>query len=88
MQEAKRILLEVVIVEDAPRPANDRIRMHVWNVVERELADNLVPHTYHRGQIIVPAGKYGVTIGGGQPGYDLPSTSGEFVVNGETRLPE
>src|SRR6478672_13821722 len=52
MPEAKRILLEVVIVEDAPRPADHRIRMHVWNVVERELADNLVPHTYHRGQII------------------------------------
>lgn len=41
-----------------------------------------------RGEIVVPAGKYDLSIGGGQPGSGLPSTSGEFVVNGETRLPE
>jgi hypothetical protein len=41
-----------------------------------------------RGEIIVAAGKYNVSIGGGQPGSDLPSISGEFVVKERTRLPE
>jgi beta-glucosidase len=40
------------------------------------------------GDIIVPAGKYELSIGGGQPGSNLPTISGEFVVRGQLKLPE
>ncbi|HUA01990.1 MAG TPA: glycoside hydrolase family 3 C-terminal domain-containing protein [Candidatus Aquilonibacter sp.] len=40
------------------------------------------------GEIIVAQGKYGVSIGGGQPGTGAPATSGDFEVNGEIVLPE
>jgi beta-glucosidase len=40
------------------------------------------------GDIIVPAGQYGVTIGGGQPGSGLPTVSGEFSVASQLKLPE
>jgi len=40
------------------------------------------------GDIVVTAGKYGVSIGGGQPGSGLPAVSGDFSVIGQLRLPE
>ena len=40
------------------------------------------------GDIIVPSGKYGLSIGGGQPGSGLPTVSGSFSVAGELELPE
>jgi beta-glucosidase len=40
------------------------------------------------GDVIVPAGKYRITIGGGQPGSDLPTVSGEFSIAGQLHLPE
>lgn len=40
------------------------------------------------GDIIVPAGKYRVTVGGGQPGSGLPTTDGGFSVIGQVKLPE
>ena len=40
------------------------------------------------GDIIVPAGKYELAIGGGQPGSNLPTVTGEFVVRGQLKLPE
>jgi beta-glucosidase len=41
-----------------------------------------------RGDIIVPAGKYVVSIGGGQPGSGSPGAIGEFSVEGQMDLPE
>lgn len=41
-----------------------------------------------RGNVIVPAGKYTLSIGGGQPGSDLPTVSSAFTVSGEAKLPE
>ena len=41
-----------------------------------------------RGDIIVPAGKYIVSIGGGQPGSGSPGAIGEFSVAGQVDLPE
>lgn len=41
-----------------------------------------------RGNIIVPAGKYSLSIGGGQPGSDLSTVSSAFTVTGEVKLPE
>jgi len=40
------------------------------------------------GDIIVPTGRYAVTVGGGQPGSGLPTVGGDFSVIGEVRLPE
>jgi beta-glucosidase len=40
------------------------------------------------GDIIVPAGKYALSIGGGQPGSGLPTVGGNFSVAGRIRLPE
>jgi beta-glucosidase len=42
----------------------------------------------HAGDIIVPAGKYRVTVGGGQPGSGLPTIDGGFSVIGQVKLPE
>lgn len=40
------------------------------------------------GDIIVPQGKYTVSIGGGQPGTGVPSVSGNFEVDSRIMLPE
>jgi len=40
------------------------------------------------GDIIVPAGKFAVSVGGGQPGSGLPTVSGSFSVAGQVKLPE
>ena len=40
------------------------------------------------GDIIVPQGKYTVSIGGGQPRTEAPSVSGDFQVDGQITLPE
>src|SRR5215472_7109408 len=41
-----------------------------------------------RGNIIVPQGKYTISVGGGQPGTGAPSTSGKFEIKGQVMLPE
>jgi beta-glucosidase len=41
-----------------------------------------------RGNRIIPAGKYTVSIGGGQPGSGLPTIAGDFAVAGQAKLPE
>ena len=40
------------------------------------------------GDIIVAQGKYTLSVGGGQPGTEAPSVSGDFEVNGQIVLPE
>ncbi|HTT18097.1 MAG TPA: glycoside hydrolase family 3 C-terminal domain-containing protein [Candidatus Sulfotelmatobacter sp.] len=40
------------------------------------------------GDIVVPEGKYTISIGGGQPGTDAPSVSGYFEMKGQIMLPE
>jgi beta-glucosidase len=40
------------------------------------------------GDIIVAQGKYTVSVGGGQPGTEAPSVSGNFEVRGQVVLPE
>ncbi|HEX5182861.1 MAG TPA: glycoside hydrolase family 3 C-terminal domain-containing protein [Allosphingosinicella sp.] len=40
------------------------------------------------GDIIVPAGRYNVSIGGGQPGSGLPAATGAFSLTGQATLPE
>jgi beta-glucosidase len=41
-----------------------------------------------RDEIIVPAGNYTVSVGGGQPGSGLPTVSGDMTVAGQVKLPE
>jgi beta-glucosidase len=40
------------------------------------------------GDIVVAKGKYAVSIGGGQPGTDAPSSSGTFEIDGQLTLSE
>ena len=40
------------------------------------------------GNIIVAQGKYTISIGGGQPGSGVPSTSRDFEIKGQIMLPE
>jgi beta-glucosidase len=40
------------------------------------------------GDIIVAQGKYGISIGGGQPAAGVPTVSGQFEVKGQITLPE
>ena len=40
------------------------------------------------GDIVVAQGEYTVFVGGGQPGTDAPSVSGNFKVSGQIMLPE
>ncbi len=40
------------------------------------------------GDIIIPQGKYALSIGGGQPGTPAPTVSGNFEIAGQIRLPE
>src|SRR5581483_10406393 len=40
------------------------------------------------GDIIVAQGKYTVSVGGGQPGTEAPSVSGNFAIEGQIMLPE
>ena len=40
------------------------------------------------GEIVVPEGKYTVSVGGGQPGTGAASVSGNFETRGQMVLPE
>jgi len=40
------------------------------------------------GDIVVPQGKYTVSVGGGQPDTGAPTVSGNFQVNSQVMLPE
>jgi beta-glucosidase len=40
------------------------------------------------GEIVIPEGKYSLSIGGGQPDTGAPTASGNFTVTGTEKLPE
>jgi hypothetical protein len=58
--------------------------------VGRALADlaRLEQEHHRAAPLIVAQGKYALSIGGAQPGTDVPSVSGDFNVNGQVMLPE
>jgi beta-glucosidase len=60
--------------------ANQRVEFHLQS---RDLS-----MVTDAGDIIVAQGKYGVSVGGGQPIGDAPGITGEFEINGQLRLPE
>lgn len=67
-------------------------RVHLAAGESRTVAFDLSPRDLsmvtERGDRVVPAGDYSVSIGGGQPGGALPTVTGKFAVAGETALPE
>jgi hypothetical protein len=56
--------------------------------VEFHLSPRDLSMVTENGDIVVPEGKYSVSVGGGQPGGGIPSVSEEFEVNGQIILPE
>ena len=60
--------------------ANRKVEFHLQN---RDLS-----MVTEAGDIIVAQGRYTVSVGGGQPGTEAPSASGNFEVDGRIVLPE
>jgi beta-glucosidase len=67
-------------------------RIHLASGASETVTFDLTPRDLsmvtQAGDIIVPAGKYGVSIGGGQPGSGVPAVSGTLSVTGQAKLPE
>ncbi|HZC38060.1 MAG TPA: fibronectin type III-like domain-contianing protein, partial [Sphingomicrobium sp.] len=67
-------------------------RIHVPSGANQTVTFDLKPRDLstvtQTGDVIVPAGKYSISIGGGQPGFGLPTVSGELSVTGQVTLPE
>jgi len=56
--------------------------------VQVELQPRDLSMVTQEGQIVVPEGKFTVSIGGGQPGFGAPNASGTFRVSKSVTLPE
>jgi beta-glucosidase len=56
--------------------------------VEFQLQSRDLSMVTEAGDIIVPQGKYALSIGGGQPGSGVPTVSGELQITGRVTLPE
>jgi len=67
-------------------------RVHLAPGASERVAFDLEPRDLSMvtpaGDIVVPAGQYRVTIGGGQPGSGLPIVNGQFSVASRLKLPE
>ncbi|HVU30411.1 MAG TPA: fibronectin type III-like domain-contianing protein, partial [Sphingomicrobium sp.] len=67
-------------------------RVHLLPGESQEIAFDLSPRDLsmvaENGDIVIPSGTYGVSIGGGQPGSGLPAASAKFDVSGSIALPE
>ena len=67
-------------------------RIHLAPSALSDDAGDLAPRDLsmvtQQGQIIVSAGKYRLSIGGGQPGSELPTVSGAFSIVGQATMPE
>jgi beta-glucosidase len=91
--EVVQLYLKFPDVKGAPRIALRGFqRIHLepgasqkveFRLISRDLS--MVTET---GDIIVAQGKYGISIGGGQPGDGVSSASGTFEVKGQVTLPE
>jgi beta-glucosidase len=67
-------------------------RIHLESGASQKVEFDLKPRDLSMvtgdGEILVPQGRYTVTVGGGQPGTSAPSTTGDFSVKGQLVLPE
>jgi beta-glucosidase len=55
--------------------------------VQFTLGDRELSHVSPDGMHLVSAGRYGITVGGGQPGTGAPVMTGAFDIRGERTLP-
>ena len=91
--EVVQLYLEFPDVPGAPlRALRGFRRIHLAPGESQTVAFDLKPRDVsmvsQTGEIIVPAGKYTLSVGGGQPGTGLPTVAGEFSVVGQVKLPE
>ena len=67
-------------------------RVHLAPGASQEIEFHLNPRDLsmvtEAGDIVVARGKYTVSVGGGQPGTEVPAVSGNFEVTGQLMLPE
>jgi len=67
-------------------------RIHLEPGASERIAFDLKPRDLSmvtgNGDIIVPAGTYQLSLGGGQPNSGLPTVTDAFSVSGQTKLPE
>ena len=91
--EVVQLYLSFPNVSGAPiRALRGFKRVHLTSGASETVAFDLSPRDLSMvtddGDIIVPAGKFSVSLGGGQPGSGLPTVSGNFSVAGQVKLPE
>ena len=91
--EVVQLYLSFPDVSGAPiRALRGFRRVHLAPGASENVAFDLSPRDLSMvndaGDIIIPAGKFNVSVGGGQPGSGLPTVSGSFSVAGQVKLPE
>jgi len=91
--EVVQLYLSFPDVAGAPiRALRSFRRIHLEPGGSETVAFDLAPRDLSmvtdKGDIIVPAGTYRVSVGGGQPGSGLPTVSGTFSLSGQLKLPE
>jgi len=91
--EVVQLYLKVPDVTGAPRRALRGLqRIHLEPAanqkVEFQLKSRDLSMVTADGDIIVTKGEYTLSIGGGQPGTDAPSASGNFNIKDQIMLPE
>jgi beta-glucosidase len=91
--EVVQLYLKFPDVKGAPRIALRGFqRIHLEpgasQKVEFRLSSRDLSMVTEAGDIIVAQGKYGISIGGGQPGAGVSSASDSFEVKGQVTLPE
>jgi beta-glucosidase len=91
--EVVQLYLKFPDVQGAPiRALRGFQRIHLEPGAKQRVEFHLSPRDLsmvtQEGDIIVAEGKYTVSIGGGQPGTGVPSSSGSLEVKGQIILPE
>ena len=91
--EVVELYLKVPELPGAPiRALRGFQRIHLEPGASQQLEFHLNPRDLSMvtelGDIIVAQGKYTLSVGGGQPGTEVPSVSRDFEVHGQLRLPE
>ncbi len=91
--EVVQLYLQFPRVAGAPlRALRGFQRIHLAPGASRIVRFHLKPRALsmvtEAGDIVVPPGTYGISIGGGQPGAGAPGMTGTFRMNGQVMLPD
>jgi len=91
--EVVQLYLKFPDVPGAPiRALRGFQRVHLEPGASQKVEFHLTPRDLNMvteaGDIIVPQGKYTLSVGGGQPGTGAPSSSGDFEIKGQVILSE